>query len=495
MKSWIKINEKDNVIVALKNLGTGETFTVGKTAVILRDEIKRGHKAALLKISKGENVIRYGFPIGHAIREIQPGEHVHTHNVKTNLSGPNSYTFNQNIPPLNIENRNLTLRGYRRYNGNIGIRNELWIVPTIGCVNKMAENIILRFKSEVQPQGIDAIEAFKHPWGCSELGEDHVNLKAFLGNIVKHPNAAGVLVFGLGCEENQVDEFMESLGDYDEKRVKFLIAQDVSDEIEEGVKILTTLYENAKNDAREDIPLSELTVGLKCGGSDGLSGITANPLLGAFSDFLIAQGGTTVMTEVPEMFGAETILMERAIDRTVFEKIVNLINDFKNYFLNHNQPVDENPSPGNKEGGITTLEEKSLGCTQKGGKAPVVDVLEYGRSVSKKGFHLLNAPGNDLAATPALAAAGCQMVLFTTGRGTPYGTFVPTLKISTNTPLYEKKPHWIDFNAGTLAEDKDIEKLREELIDYIISVANGEKVNNEKNNFREIALFKTGVTV
>lgn len=495
MKKYIKINNNDNVIVALEDLCLGNSIEEKDFQLTLIDEVKRGHKIAIEDIKPGENIIKYGFPIGHAIEHIKKGSLIHTHNLKTNLSGSVEYEFNQLLKEIRREESSLSFKGYRRANGDIGIRNELWIVPTVGCVNGIADRIIDRFKREVSVEGIDAIEAFKHNYGCSQLGEDHVNTRTILGNMVKHPNAGGVLVLGLGCENNEMKEFIKSLGEYDENRTKFLVAQEVSDEIEEGVKRLKELYENMKQDTRETASIAELKIGLKCGGSDGLSGITANPLLGAFSDYLISQGGTTVLTEVPEMFGAETILMNRAENKKVFEDIVHLINDFKDYFIEYKQPIYENPSPGNKAGGITTLEEKSLGCTQKGGDAAVVDVLKYGEFIKKKGLNLLNAPGNDLVASTALGASACHMVLFTTGRGTPFGSFVPTMKISTNSQLYKLKPNWIDFNAGVLVEDKAMNEVLKDFVNYIIKVASGELVNNEKNDFREIAIFKTGVTL
>lgn len=418
-----------------------------------------------------------------------------THNMKTNLDGIKEYTFNQKIIANSFTNRNLTFNGYKRRDGNVGIRNELWIVPTVGCVNGIADRIMDRFKKIVGDLSIDNVEVLKHNYGCSQLGEDHITTRTILGDAVKHPNNGGVLVLGLGCENNGMADFKKSLGEFNEKRVRFLISQEVSDEIEEGAKLLVKLYETMKEDKREVCSLAELKIGLKCGGSDGFSGITANPLVGKFSDFLVAQGGTTILTEVPEMFGAETLLMARARNEEVFNKTVHLINDFKEYFMKYDQPVYENPSPGNKAGGITTLEDKSLGCTQKAGTATVVDVLKYGETLKVKGLNLLSAPGNDLVASSALAAAGCQMVLFTTGRGTPFGSFVPTIKISTNTQIYKLKPHWIDFNAGGLVEDKSLESLTEEFIEYIIKVANGELVNNEVNNFRELAIFKSGVTL
>ncbi|NMM63985.1 altronate dehydratase [Clostridium sp. P21] len=495
MKNVIKINENDNVVVALTDLQKGEIVEIDNEKVSLKEAVKRGHKIAIRKIKLNENIIKYGFPIGHAICDISEGEWVHTHNAKTNLDGIKDYNFNQRLIKNVFENKNLTFKGYRRDNGNVGIRNELWIVPTVGCINGIADKVIEKFKAELGNLNIDNTLVLKHNYGCSQLGDDHKNTRTILVDAVKHPNAGGVLVMGLGCENNNMDEFKNALGEFDEKRVKFLVAQEVSDEIEEGVKLLKELYENMKNDKREEVPLSELKIGLKCGGSDGFSGITANPLVGKFSDWLIAQGGTTILTEVPEMFGAETLLMDRTENKEVFDKTVHLINDFKEYFMNYNQPVYENPSPGNKAGGITTLEDKSLGCTQKAGTETVVDVLKYGETLKTKGLNLLSAPGNDLVAASALAAAGCQMVLFTTGRGTPFGSFVPTMKISTNSEIYKLKPHWIDFNAGTLVEDKTLDSLLEEFIEYIIKVASGEVVNNEKNEFREIAIFKNGVTL
>jgi altronate hydrolase len=495
MKEFIRINSIDNVVVALVDLTKGDVIEVDGIKVTLQDDVKTGHKIVIEDLKFGENVVKYGAPIGHAIVPIIAGSHIHTHNVKTNLEGIAEYGYNPKFGEISCEKKGLTFKGYKRENGDVGIRNELWIVPTVGCVNGMADMIIKEFKNQVNVEGIDAIEVFKHNYGCSQLGDDHNNTRTILGNIVKHPNAGGVLVFGLGCENNQVKDFKESLGNYNEKRVKFLVSQEVSDEIGAGVELLKELYKQMKADKREEVPASELKIGLKCGGSDGFSGITANPLLGELSDRLICEGGTSILTEVPEMFGAETLLMERSVDEGVFNKTVSLINDFKEYFMSYNQPVYENPSPGNKAGGITTLEDKSLGCTQKGGKSTVVDVLKYGETLKTKGLNLLSAPGNDLVAATALGSVGCHMVLFTTGRGTPFGSFVPTMKISTNTQLSKLKPHWIDFNAGSLVEDKTMAEVLDEFTDYVLKVASGEYVNNEKNNFREIAIFKNGVTL
>ena len=495
MKKYFKINENDNIVVALTDLSKGEIISIDNKDIILKEDIKRGHKVATLHIKKDENIIKYGFPIGHSIEDISQGQWVHTHNTKTNLDGIKEYTFNQKLIENSFTDRKLTFKGYKRIDGNVGIRNELWIVPTVGCVNGIADKIIDRFKQIVGNITIDNIEVLKHNYGCSQLGEDHISTKTILGDAVKHPNNGGVLVLGLGCENNNMEDFKKSLGEFNEERVKFLVSQEVSDEIEEGASKLVELYEIMKSDKREVCNLSELKIGLKCGGSDGFSGITANPLVGKFSDFLVAQGGTTILTEVPEMFGAETLLMARTDNEEVFNKTVHLINDFKEYFMQYNQPVYENPSPGNKAGGITTLEDKSLGCTQKAGTSTVIDVLKYGEVIKKKGLNLLSAPGNDLVAASALAASGCQMVLFTTGRGTPFGSFVPTMKISTNTEIYKLKPHWIDFNAGSLLEDMCLDALTEKFIEYVIKVASGELVNNEKNNFRELAIFKNGVTL
>ncbi|MGG4469466.1 altronate dehydratase family protein [Paenibacillus alvei] len=496
MRDFIKINERDNCIVALKNLKAGTKLVVDGKELTLTEDIGYGHKITIEKVAANSDIIKYGFPIGHATTDLLAGSWVHTHNTKTNLSGIEEYSYSRQIRDNPYTKVNKTFKGYRRKNGTVGIRNELFIVPTVGCVNGIADLIVKEFTREVGDiSPFENIQVIKHNYGCSQLGDDHEYTKTILGNAATHPNAGGVLVLGLGCENNIIEDFKDSLGEFDESRVKFLSSQSVSNEIDASVLLLKEIYTNAKSDVREDVPLSELKVGLKCGGSDGFSGITANPLLGRFSDFLIAQGGTTVLTEVPEMFGAEKILMERADTKEVFEKTVALINDFKQYFMRYNQPVYENPSPGNKAGGITTLEDKSLGCTQKAGSAKVVDVLKYGEKLAKHGLNLLSAPGNDLVATSALGASGCQLVLFTTGRGTPFGSFVPTIKVSTNTPLYQEKSHWIDFNAGSLLEDVEEEAVLEEFINYIIDVASGMQVNHEKNNFREIAIFKDGVTL
>ena len=440
-------------------------------------------------------VIKYGFPISHAVKEVRKGHLLNEKTVKTNLSGLSTYTYTPKFEKQTFTNENRTFKGYLRANGEAGIRNEIWIIPTVGCVNGIVNQLAEQLRKETGCEGVDSIISFPHNYGCSQLGDDHENTRKILRDMALHPNAGAVLVVGLGCENNQPDAFREFIGDYDTQRIRFLVSQKVDDEIEEGMKLLREMYAIAREDKRTDVPLSKLRIGLKCGGSDGLSGITANPMLGVFSDYLVAQGGTTVLTEVPEMFGAETLLMNRCRTKEIFDDTVAMINDFKNYFIRNDQPIYENPSPGNKAGGISTLEEKSLGCTQKSGSSMVEDVLKYGDRVTTHGLNLLSAPGNDLVASTALASAGCHIVLFTTGRGTPFGTFVPTVKVSTNTPLYEQKHTWIDFNAGTLVEGESMESLSRRFIDFVVEVASGKQALNEKKGYREIAILKQGVTL
>ena len=486
----IRINPGDNVAVALTDIPKGSVKTVEGVEVVFLDEVKRGHKVALADIKEGAPVIKYGFSIGNAKADIPKGSWVHTHNLKTGLGELLEYRYDKVETPSTAKEP-AKFNGYVRSNGRVGIRNEIWIIPTVGCVNRPAE-LIAKLANEKLIDGVDGVHAFVHPFGCSQMGEDHKNTQKLLAGLVRHPNAAGVLVLGLGCENNTIEQFTAAIGEYD--RVKFLISQTVDDEIAECVKIVEVLMQYAAGFKRQPVDVSNLIVGLKCGGSDGLSGITGNPLVGRFSDMLIEQGGTTLLTEVPEMFGAETILMNRAVNVEVFQKTVNLVNGFKEYFMRHDQVVYENPSPGNKAGGISTLEDKSLGCTQKGGSSAVVDVLDYGDSVTKKGLNLLKGPGNDLVAATALTSAGAHIVLFTTGRGTPFGAPAPTVKVSTNSALAEKKKSWIDFNAGVLVEGKTMDEVSGEFFDYILRLANGEvQTNNEKHDFREIAIFKDGV--
>ncbi len=497
MKGYLKINANDNVAVVLADVLTaGDVVEVDGQRVVVQQEVARGHKVALVDMGAGQQVVKYGYPIGHLTQAVKAGEWIHTHNLKSDLCDNRKYTYTPKSYDVEFQrDDNLRVMGYLRASGEMGIRNELWIVPTVGCVNGQAQAIAERLKRECDCSHLDDVRVYTHNYGCSQLGDDHANTQRALAALIKHPNAGGVLVLGLGCENNQIASLKEVMGECDEDRVRFLVAQEVEDEADMGVQLCRELVEKMRMDRREPLPLSYLRIGLKCGGSDGLSGITANPLVGRFSDWLIAQGGTTILTEVPEMFGAETILMNRAASEDVFEDTVRLINSFKEYFREYGQPIYENPSPGNKQGGITTLEEKSLGCVQKGGVQMVVGVLDYCERVERQGLNLLRAPGNDLVATSALALSGCQLVLFTTGRGTPFGAFVPTMKISTNTPLAKFKSSWIDFDAGALVEQTAADEVLNGLIDKVIATSNGERVKHEEVGAKELAIFKSGVTL
>ena len=493
MNDLVRIAPKDLVAVALRPLKAGETVSYGGGEVTLRDDLPMGHKAALRDIRKGEAVIKYGFPIGEATEDIPEGAHIHTHNLHTLLSGEKEYTWHPTYPGTRKTEKAFFL-GYPREKGRPGIRNELWILPTVGCVNDVAKELARRAQA-LTGGPVEGVYAFPHPYGCSQLEEDQDNTRKVLADLATHPNAGGVLLLGLGCENSGIEQIGPYMGAYDESRVRFLICQQAEDELEEGMKLLEELAERMRRDRREECGADQLVIGMKCGGSDGLSGITANPTIGVFSDLLTGMGGSTILTEVPEMFGAETILMDRCGTEELFRKTVRLINDFKGYFESYHMPVYENPSPGNKAGGITTLEDKALGCTQKSGSSPVRGVLGYSEKVSEAGLNLLSAPGNDLVASTALAASGAQMVLFSTGRGTPFGCPVPTVKISSNTPLAEKKRNWIDFDAGRLLEGKTLEELGEELMALVLETASGAQTRNEKNGFHDLAIFKQGVTL
>ncbi len=493
MKDFIKINENDNVIVAIKELKKGEKTSVDITEVEALEDIPAGHKMAIKDIKKDTDVIKYGFRIGTAKEDIKAGQWIHTHNVKTALGDLLEYKYE----PVHIEEKkteDAAFMGFQRPDGKVGVRNEIWIIPTVGCVNNIA-TAMAKAANEKLKGSVQEVIAFPHPYGCSQMGDDQEHTRAILADLINHPNAGGVLVLGLGCENSNIDVLKPYIGDYDENRVKFLVCQEVEDEMEKGEKLLEELIDYAASFEREPISVSKLIIGMKCGGSDGFSGITANPLVGRFSDLLISKGGTTILTEVPEMFGAETILMNRCENEQLFDKTVTLINDFKQYFKDNHQTIYENPSPGNKKGGISTLEDKSLGCTQKSGSALVKGVLAYGEPVKTPGLNLLSAPGNDLVAATALAASGAHIVLFTTGRGTPFASPVPTVKISSNSSLFEKKKNWIDFNAGVLVEDKELDEMAKRLFDYVVDVASGKKVCSEEAGFHDMAIFKQGVTL
>ena len=493
MQDVIKINQEDNVAVALRPIAKGETLEIGGISVTTLEEIPQGHKVALAPVEEDGEVVKYGFRIGFAKEAIAKGQWVHVHNLKTALGDLLTYEYEPTNPSV-AEGGPATFQGFRRTDGKAGVRNEIWIIPTVGCVNSIAR-ALEKEAQKLVGGSLEEVVAFPHPYGCSQMGDDQEHTRTVLADMIHHPNAGGVLVLGLGCENSNIPVLKEYIGDYDERRVRFLQCQDAEDEHQAAMEILEELAAYAKGFTREPIDASELVIGMKCGGSDGLSGITANPTVGAFSDLLISKGGTTILTEVPEMFGAETILMNRCETKELFDKTVNLINDFKNYFTSHNQTIYENPSPGNKKGGISSLEDKSLGCTQKSGSAPVKGVLAYGEPVEGKGLHLLSAPGNDLVASTALAASGAHIVLFTTGRGTPFASPVPTVKISSNSPLYEHKKNWIDFNCGSMVSGTSLEQLGEELFQYVIDVASGKKVNAERSGFHDMAIFKQGVTL
>ena len=490
----IKIHPLDNVAVALHDIKSDSIVEADGVKISVSEDVNRGHKIALRDIKKGDPVIKYGCRIGLAGEDIKAGSFVHTHNVRTALSEEETYTYE----PVSYEHPSCgsgTFMGYRRKGGSVGIRNELWIIPTVGCVNSVAESLV-RENRDLIGGSVEGLHCFTHPYGCSQTGDDHETTRKILASLVRHPNAGGVLVLSLGCENLTMDQFKDELGEWDPDRVKFLVCQNCEDELKEGRKLLSELRSYASAFKREKIDASELIVGLKCGGSDGLSGITANPAVGRFSDRLIGMGGSTVLTEVPEMFGAESILFNRCVNSEVFDKAVGMVNSFKKYFTDHGQVVYENPSPGNKAGGITTLEDKSCGCVQKGGSAQIVDVLKYGDRVKEKGLTLLSGPGNDMVSTTDLTAAGAHMILFTTGRGTPFGAPVPTLKISTNTELYENKGNWIDFNAGEIANGcETIEEAAGRLLDLVILVASGKPTKQEINGYRDIAILKDGVTL
>jgi len=490
MPDFIRIHPKDNVVVALHAVPAGTAYE-GVTA---KTDIPQGHKMAIRPIGENEPVVKYGFSIGHATAPIAAGEWAHTHNVATNLSGEMEYTYHPNIQfPTPVTPG--SFRGYRRPDGRVGVRNEIWIIPTVGCVNDVAKALV-RENQDLVTGSIDGLYTFTHPFGCSQTGADHAQTRKLLAALTRHPNAGAVLVLSLGCENLTHEQFLTELGDYDPDRVKFLTCQEVPDELEAGRALLKECAAYAGQFQREDIPASELVVGMKCGGSDGLSGITANPTVGRFSDLLVAQGGSTVLTEVPEMFGAEGFLMDRCQNEEVFHKAVNMINGFKAYFIRHNEVVYDNPSPGNKQGGITTLEDKSCGCVQKGGSAPIMDVIGYGDPVVTKGLNMLYGPGNDLVSATALTAAGAHLILFTTGRGTPFGAPAPTMKLATNTPLATKKSAWIDFNAGVVADGvKTLDEAAADLMALVLEVASGKQTKAEERGFREISIFKDGVVL
>lgn len=491
-----RVSTTDDVAVALRDLAAQETIEVGDRSVLVTALIPRGHKLAIRPVSAGQVVRKYGWPIGRATTDIAVGSHVHSHNLETLLSGTGEYEYGGSSAPTVTKpvSKSGSFLGYRRANGKVGTRNEIWILCTVGCVGRTAERIA-RLAAQKYAGRVDNVVAFPHQFGCSQLGGDLDRTRRLIAGLARHPNAGGVLILGLGCESNQLSKLLSEIPESERDRIRHFAAQATEDETEAGLQAVEELVQLAERDQRVACGLDDLVVGLKCGGSDGFSGITANPLVGRIADRVTEAGGTAVLTEIPEIFGAEQLLMERAASREVFDGIVTIVNDFKEYFLRNNQPVHENPSPGNKAGGITTLEEKSLGAVQKGGHATVTQVLRYGERTTKPGLTLLEAPGNDGISSTALVAAGATILLFTTGRGTPLGFPVPTLKISSNSALAQHKSHWIDFDAGKALSVADPETVTDEFLQLIVATASGQAARNELNEQREIAIWKDGVTL
>lgn len=487
MNKLFKINKSDNVAIALEPLKKGENAD----GIILLDDIPFGHKVLLDDKKENDNIIKYGNAIGHLTRDCKKGEHIHEHNLKTNLNDIITYEFdgdNEYKP----NKCNITFDGYLRENGKAATRNEIWIIPTVGCVNNTAKRLE-KIGQAIAKDKCDGVFAYTHPFGCSQLGDDQENTRKILSSLANHPNAGGVLIVSLGCENTNINVLKQYLGKINDDRIKFLVTQDCEDELEEGEKLLKELIDYVKNFKREPIPINKLVVGYKCGGSDAFSGITANALCGRLTDKITSLATSAILTEVPEMFGAEKLLMKRCENEETFNKCVDMINSFKKYFFSHNQQCYENPSPGNHDGGITTLEEKSLGCIQKGGKAVVTDILKYGEHCKKQGLNLLTGPGNDIVSVTNLTCAGANIILFTTGRGTPLGAPVPTIKISSNSSLAKRKANWIDFDAGKLIENPDFENMTEEIFKLLVETASGKKTKNELNDYRQISIFKDGV--
>jgi altronate hydrolase len=505
----LRIHPSDNVAVAIMPLAKAFLLEAAEARVVLQDDVPAGHKLAVRDIRAQEKIFKYGHCIGHATCDIPAGAWVHSHNLHTDLAEVLEYVYRPGEVGLGQKGFQSfstalasksdfaqTFQGYRRASGKVGTRNEIWILNTVGCVNVSAERIAKICREKFAAAKIDGVFSFSHPYGCSQLGDDLRNTQKILAGLLRHPNAGGVLVLGLGCENNQMEQLLKVAGEVERSRLRFFNSQDVQDEVEAGVSAIGELVARMEHDARSECALADLVLGMKCGGSDGFSGVTANPLVGRIADIVTNHGGAVLLTEVPEMFGAEQQLMNRGRDEKTFRKIVAMINDFKNYFLQHQQPIYENPSPGNMAGGITTLEEKSLGAIQKGGTAIVSQVLAYGEPVETGGLALLQAPGNDGVSTTAQVASGATMILFTTGRGTPLGLPVPTIKISSNSAIAQKKPQWIDFNAGALLEDASMNALTQQLLEKILRIASGEEqAKNESNGYREIAIWKEGVTL
>jgi len=495
--SAILLHGDDNVAIARVPLAAGTELRIGgQIAVTAREPIAAGHKIALVHVAPGEVVRRYGQIIGRAKQPIEPGQHVHTHNLAfEELHFDYEFPAGETALPERLASP--TFMGYPREGGSVGTRNYIAVVAASNCAAHTAEMIAHSFAGEPLPPNVDGVVAFPHGDGCGQvIGPDTLQLQRTLGGVLAHPNVAAAVILGLGCEVNQIEHYLGPNAPRSSRLVGMTLqgSGGTRGALAAARAEIAGLIEQCAAEQRVESPASRIVLGLNCGGSDSFSGITANPALGVCSDMLAAIGATTVLAETTEIFGAEHLLVRRARNRQVAEKLLSFVTGYRQYLNRFAGSFDDNPSPGNKEGGLTNILEKSLGAVAKAGTSPLTDAVDYAERVRTPGFVFMNTPGYDPVSLTGLAAGGCNLIAFTTGRGSAIGfPSVPVLKIATNSNTYRRMQDNMDLNAGAIADgEKSVAEVGREIFDILLRVASGEHTRAEQLGHHEFVPWRIG---
>jgi len=494
--SAIHLHPTDNVAIARVQLGAGTELRVAGQRLEVKEAISAGHKIALVAIPQGAVVLRYGQVIGRARQPIERGRHVHTHNLAFEELHFD-YEYPSGETPLPARRASPTFLGYPREDGSVGTRNYIAVVAASNCAAHTAEMIARSFDGESLPANIDGVVAFPHGEGCGHtIGPDTAQLRRTLAGVLAHPNVSAAVILGLGCEVNQIEHYLGPNAPRTSRLVGMTLQSSggTRGAVTAARAEIARLMEQCSAEQRKEVPASGIVLGLNCGGSDSFSGITANPALGVCSDMLAELGATAVLAETTEIFGAEHLLVRRARNRQVAEKLLSFVQGYKQYLTRFAGSFDDNPSPGNKEGGLTNIIEKSLGAVAKAGTSPLTDAVDYAEPVHTPGFVFMNTPGYDPVSLTGLAAGGCNLIAFTTGRGSAIGfPSVPVLKIASNSHTYRRMQDNMDINAGTIADgEKSVQQVGGEIFEMLLRVASGERTRAESLGHQEFVPWRIG---